>query len=151
SFHDPFVFLLHSNLDRLWAEWQADPRHPDRLTPATAYGGYSGAPSINEEIQPWAGDMGTGVAPLRPWAPPDNLQEGKRYKDLIVVQPPRYVPEAAPPTVSPRSSSAFAVSRAPDRMDVFWVGPDGAIGSQWWHGVPGENWDDHQPFPITPP
>jgi hypothetical protein len=36
-------------------------------------------------------------------------------------------------------------------MDVFWVGPDGAIGSTWWDGAPGASWGDHQPFPITPP
>jgi Common central domain of tyrosinase len=58
SFHDPFVFLLHSNLDRLWAEWQTEPGHPGRLEGATAYGSSSAAPSINEDIQPWAGAVG---------------------------------------------------------------------------------------------
>ena len=33
SFHDPFVFLLHSNMDRLWAEWQTMPGHPDVWIP----------------------------------------------------------------------------------------------------------------------
>lgn len=41
SFHDPFVFLLHSNLDRLWAKWQTDPAHHERLASATAYAGLS--------------------------------------------------------------------------------------------------------------
>lgn len=27
SFRDPFVFLLHSNVDRLFARWQTDPEH----------------------------------------------------------------------------------------------------------------------------
>ncbi|MDQ2880805.1 MAG: tyrosinase family protein [Actinomycetota bacterium] len=27
SFHDPFVFLIHSNVDRLWAMWQEAPCH----------------------------------------------------------------------------------------------------------------------------
>jgi hypothetical protein len=97
SFHDPFVFLLHSNLDRLWAEWQTDPAFPARLEPATAYGSLSASPSLNEDIQPWAGDIGTGATPLRPWAPPDNMQEVKTYKDLSVVTPPCY--DTLPTTV----------------------------------------------------
>jgi hypothetical protein len=44
-----------------------------------------------------------------------------------------------------------AVSRERNRLDVFWVAPDGGIGSHWWHGVPGENWGDHQPFAVGPP
>jgi hypothetical protein len=32
------VFLLHSNVDRLYAKWQTDPNHPERLDPATVYG-----------------------------------------------------------------------------------------------------------------
>jgi hypothetical protein len=97
SFHDPIVFLLHSNLDRLWAEWQTDPVHPGRLAPDTAYGGFSAAPSIFELIQPWAGDVGTGATPLRPWAPPDNMQVAKTYTDISVVTPPCY--DTLPTTV----------------------------------------------------
>jgi len=33
SFRDPFVFLLHSNVDRLFAMWQRQPSHPERQTP----------------------------------------------------------------------------------------------------------------------
>ncbi len=97
SFHDPIVFLLHSNLDRIWAEWQTEPLHPDRLAPNTAYGGYSADPAILELIQPWAGDVGTGTTPLRPWAPPDNMQVAKTYRDISVVTPPCY--DTLPTTV----------------------------------------------------
>src|SRR5215472_3784151 len=38
AFRDPFVFLLHSNVDRLFAMWQCDPNHPERLDPNTVYG-----------------------------------------------------------------------------------------------------------------
>jgi hypothetical protein len=38
AFEDPFVFLLHSNVDRLFARWQTDPGHPERLNPNTVYG-----------------------------------------------------------------------------------------------------------------
>src|SRR5262245_59341416 len=37
SFRDPFVFLLHSNVDRLFAMWQTAPGHPERLDPSTVY------------------------------------------------------------------------------------------------------------------
>ena len=37
SFRDPFVFLMHSNIDRLYAKWQRDPAHPERLDPAQLY------------------------------------------------------------------------------------------------------------------
>jgi hypothetical protein len=32
-------------------------------------------------------------------------------------------------------------------MDVFWVRPDGSIGSNWWHE--GHGWD--QPYSLSPP
>ena len=38
-----------------------------------------------------------------------------------------------------------AVTRHSDHMDVFWVGPDGGIGTNWWHGKWGK------PFGIAPP
>ena len=56
------------------------------------------------------------------------------------------------PLVDPRIavSSGCAVARTPDHLDVFWVGPDGAIATQWWDGAPGANWGgpalcDHAP------
>lgn len=88
SFHDPFVFLLHSNLDRLWAKWQTDPAHPERIAPTTAYSGFS-ATQINalvtEHVEPWAG--GTG---LEPWASDPTKRAVINYLDLSVVSPPCY-------------------------------------------------------------
>src|SRR5258708_31356053 len=37
SFRDPVVFLLHCNVDRLFAMWQRQPNHPERLDPAQIY------------------------------------------------------------------------------------------------------------------
>jgi hypothetical protein len=48
-------------------------------------------------------------------------------------------------------TSGFAVARAPYHLDVYWVGPDGTIGTQWWDSAPGSSWENHLPFPITPP
>ena len=56
-----------------------------------------------------------------------------------------------PPSAAQAGSAVAAVSRTPYHLDVFWVGPDGAIGTQWWDGAPGLGWADHPPFPITPP
>ncbi|PWU10958.1 MAG: hypothetical protein C5B51_03530, partial [Terriglobia bacterium] len=87
SFHDPFVFLLHSNVDRLWAMWQLSSGKGWRLDPNLVYGAEGSSASINDALQPWAG---TEPPLLRPWAPPDNQQLVKTSKDLTVVLPPRY-------------------------------------------------------------
>lgn len=99
SFHDPFVFLLHSDVDRLWAMWQTQAGQAWRLDPNQTYGvdGSSASSSINTEVQPWAGDEGTGFTPLRPWGPPENQQVHKTYKDITIVAPPCY--DTLPTTV----------------------------------------------------
>lgn len=85
SFRDPFVFLLHSNVDRLFARWQTDPAHPERLEPATVYGSESASAALNGNIEPWSGGAST-----RPWAPPENEQVPKTYKHASIVFPPCY-------------------------------------------------------------
>jgi hypothetical protein len=87
SFRDPFVFLLHSNVDRLYAMWQTQPGHADRLDPATVYGGDGVSPSaLDNAIEPWSGTPPT----VRPFAPPENEVDAKTYKHPSVVRPPCY-------------------------------------------------------------
>jgi tyrosinase-like protein len=90
SFHDPFVFLLHSNVDRLWGTWQRASGHSWRLDPNQTYGAAGTAPSIVADLQPWAGDIGTSAPPLRPWTGPDNQELVKTSTDPSVVAPRRY-------------------------------------------------------------
>jgi Common central domain of tyrosinase len=87
SFRDPFVFLLHSNLDRLYAMWQTVSGHPERLDGATVYGSDGVSPSVlDNTIKPWDGAPPT----TRPWAPPENEHVAKTYKHPSIVAPPRY-------------------------------------------------------------
>jgi hypothetical protein len=88
AFEDPFVFLLHSNVDRLFARWQLASGATRRLKPAEVYGAESdttGDKGILTPMEPWAGGAG-----LRPWAPPENQTVSKNSKHPSVVWPPLY-------------------------------------------------------------
>lgn len=86
SFKDPFVFLLHSNLDRLFASWQLRARGDSRLAlprldPNHIYGDEHDDPDIVEPMPPWAGGG------LEPWA---THPEAVTSLDPSVVRPPYY-------------------------------------------------------------
>ncbi len=85
SFRDPFVFLLHSNVDRLFARWQTDPAQRQRLSLSGVYG--SDGAFLDGTIPPWAGDS---LPAVRPFAPPENQATVKTYKDPTVVAPTSY-------------------------------------------------------------
>lgn len=87
SFRDPIVFLLHSNVDRLFARWQTDPAHTDRLNPNLVYGAES--PAMNVNVEPWSSGHGT-FHDIRPWSAPESMGEPHTYKALSVVTPPCY-------------------------------------------------------------
>jgi hypothetical protein len=109
SFRDPFVFMLHANLDRLWAMWQRK-NGAIRLDPAQVYGSDEnsqgsgdvefGDPQwgILSPLEPWAGynaqTNATGIVtslwPIRPWFAPENQQAYEDPKGLSVVLPPSY-------------------------------------------------------------
>lgn len=84
SFRDPFVYLLHSNVDRIYAMWQAaDPAN--RLDATRVYGFDAGDPTwYTRTLAPW--DGGT----TRPWAAPENEQVAKDYRHASIVAPPCY-------------------------------------------------------------
>jgi hypothetical protein len=119
SFRDPFVFLLHANIDRLWAMWQLQPGHPERLHSEQIYHTQEnttgsgdvelGDPfwGILSPLEPWAGftaqtsETGiiTQLLPIRPWFAPENAQNlpENRKTSLSVVVPPSY--DTAPPGI----------------------------------------------------
>ncbi|MFE4599710.1 tyrosinase family protein [Kitasatospora indigofera] len=92
SFHDPFVFLLHSNVDRIWARWQNAPGHDWRLDPDQVYGtfGQDPASSVNAELQPWAGGPDGGVRPWSTGEDPADPPAPKTARDPSIVAPPVY-------------------------------------------------------------
>ena len=93
SFRDPFVFLLHSNQDRLYARWQTDPAHPERLVRETVYGAESGDVELNGLIEPWSTGHSEAFGVdhfTRPWYAPENQGEPHTYKHASIVVPPCY-------------------------------------------------------------
>jgi hypothetical protein len=105
AFRDPFVFLLHSNVDRIYAQWQTDPNHPERLDPNTVYGaesnldvpvpdllGHTQIQNLTHLVEPFS----TGIQisenrPIRPWEPThENQGVPHTYHDISVVAPPCY-------------------------------------------------------------
>lgn len=97
SFRDPFVFLLHSNVDRLFARWQTDPAHPERMDPATVYGTESNLDvsvdghiqNVNHNVEPWSTGQGE-FTNIRPWYAPESQGEPHTYKHASILAPPCY-------------------------------------------------------------
>jgi hypothetical protein len=105
AFRDPFVFLLHSSVDRIYAQWQTDPAHPERLVESTVYGaesnldvpvsdllGNTQIQNLTHLVEPWS----TGIQisenrPIRPWEPThENQGVPHTYHDISIVAPPCY-------------------------------------------------------------
>jgi cysteine-rich repeat protein len=87
AFEDPFVFLLHSNVDRIFAMWQLAPGKRYRLDPSQIYGIETDVDRITRLLEPW-----DGAAGMTPWNPaePGNEVVKKNCLDPSIVRPPRY-------------------------------------------------------------
>ena len=109
---DPFFFLLHGNVDRLWAQWQrANPQRFDSRPGATPYGLDSSNANITRTMPPWDGT--TGIAPWRTGSPSVRR---KTSLDPSVVSPPIY--DTAPLTIPVLQPGQAVV------MQVPWFPPD---------------------------
>jgi PKD repeat protein len=89
---DPFFFLLHANVDRLWAQWQRAPSAPSRVDPALAYGNDGTNPNLQGTMAPW-----NGASNLFPWTSSGQQIVSKAGADPSVVTPPIY--DKAPLTI----------------------------------------------------
>jgi hypothetical protein len=107
SFRDPFVFLLHSNVDLLFALWQLQKGQQWRLDPNQIYGTEGNRVEITENMQPWAGGTGT-----RPWGAPENQAIIKNCKHPTVVKPPAYDTNPVDLTVVVEQPADTAVNSA---------------------------------------
>ena len=73
AFQDPFVFLLHANVDRLWASWQLRARGDHRnllarVDPMQVYGDERDMERVDVNPSPNAGQFVDGIpVPMRPW------------------------------------------------------------------------------------
>ncbi len=88
---DPFFFLLHGNVDRLWAQWQRqDVARHDRA--AAPFGTDSTNVNITATMPPW-----DGTSALAPWLPAAAETVAKTSLHASVVTPPIY--DVAPLTI----------------------------------------------------
>ncbi len=97
AFQDPFVFMLHSNVDRLFAMWQCEAGQEWRLDVGQVYGvetSVSGEDALTgNTLAPWDGTSGAF-----PFTPAGGLIKVKSYLDPSLVVPPCY--DTLPLTVS---------------------------------------------------
>jgi Common central domain of tyrosinase/von Willebrand factor type A domain len=92
AFEDPFVFLLHSNVDRLFAMWQTVPGQDWRLDPDQVYGDQKDTNDdrgILHALQPWDGTVQFG-SPIPPWTGGSSDIVVKNCRHPSVVRPPCY-------------------------------------------------------------
>ncbi len=117
---DPFFFLLHGNVDRLWAQWQRDPSALSRLESATAYDGHSSNINITTVMGPW-----DGTGSIQPWTTGGGQIVSKTPKNPSVVSPPIY--DTAPlvvPVLAPGEAVILQIPwYPPDPADFSCFGP----------------------------
>ena len=109
SAQDPFFFLLHGDVDRLWAQWQRDPSRLPRLDPTQTYGVSLGSDmNLSLTMSPWDGSPGSASGSasstqIQPWetgtsAPSAAITLSQNIPTMpLCVSPPIY--DTAPLTI----------------------------------------------------
>lgn len=150
SFRDPFVFLLHANVDRLWAMWQRQHGHVDPSNLPAVYGSDAASTGsgdvtgfanwgILSPLEPWAGpaaqNPSTGVIAnvraTRPWAAPDNQQndpanqKDSRHPSVVIPRPYDTTPRSSFVITDRDTFSSYEVEVAAVYPKAFSVVYDG--------------------------
>jgi hypothetical protein len=74
----------------------------------------------------------------------DNFNNA-RWNPTFTVSPPDTAR-----VIAPNATPVASVARLPNHLDIFWVGSDGSVGSNWWDAAVNKGaWN--QPFSIAPP
>ena len=112
---------------------------PFPVTPAGAAGAGSGLSAIARLPHHidlfWIGPDGAIATTF--W---DKDHNGGLWNTPVPITPPAAARPHAP---------VIAVARTPHHIDVFWIGPDGAIGSTFWNqALNGGRWN--APYPVSP-
>ncbi|MFF4330256.1 CAP domain-containing protein, partial [Streptomyces sp. NPDC001591] len=120
---------------------------PQSLTTAVGCGVKEGVPVKNRD----SGKVHTGWILVCRYTAAGNVTGQRAIPPGSVNPVPPPVPPKPPaPTTPFRGTSA--VSQREDHLDVFWVGPDGSVRSQWWDGGSRSGaWNGHGSFNIAPP
>jgi hypothetical protein len=131
SAQDPFFFMLHGDVDRLWAQWQRNASDLGRLDPAQTYGASLGSDvNLSLTMGPWDGSPGppssaTSFA-IQPWETTTPAPSGGTYvvaklpTDASVVSPPIY--DTAPltiPVLQPGQAVVIQIPWYPPNPDNF--------------------------------
>lgn len=109
-------YLIQANGDRLWATWQRDVAHLDRLRPANVYGSDGTHCLVGNPLRPW---KGTATAPCRPgsdpvmapWNAAGGQAVAKTPKHPSIVAPPIY--DTAPLRIPPLNPGESVVLQIP--------------------------------------
>ncbi|HEX9986223.1 MAG TPA: tyrosinase family protein [Thermoanaerobaculia bacterium] len=104
---DPFFFLLHGNVDRLWSQWQRNIANVSRLDPALVYGSLTSNVNITTAMAPWNG-VGT---PIEPWTGLGGYIVSKNATNPSIVSPPIY--DLAPLVIPPLAPGQAVVIQIP--------------------------------------
>jgi hypothetical protein len=119
SFEDPFVHLLHSNIDKVWAMWQREAEYPERLDPEKIYGNLSSDYYLSEVMHPWDGIAIYGN-PIPPWTTGSSDLQIKNAFDPSVVTPPIYdIAGLTIPILQPNESVVIQMPWYPPNPENF--------------------------------